>query len=209
MSMTPRQRRIHRAAIEKVAAAPRKSWLGKFMPMTSVQSAWVKSLLSLWGECYGGKTSEETMLESSYFWSRIRTEEWSDTQAKRITETLKGLHKIGYRGEALKEMAFAILWPQKSPGEVIDGAVRRDESDFVEKCILSALRADDPVYVVGIDFYARRKRVCDIARYLQEVAPWLNRKQAEDRVRWCVTHFNCAVFFSMKAAMKNDVKNKS
>lgn len=90
MSMTPRQRRIHRAAIEKVAAAPRKSWLGKFMPMTSVQSAWVKSLLSLWGECYGGKTSEETMLESSCFWSRIRTEEWSDTQAKRITETLNG-----------------------------------------------------------------------------------------------------------------------
>ncbi|HGV8684194.1 TPA: hypothetical protein ACNPBJ_001799 [Salmonella enterica subsp. enterica serovar Typhimurium] len=41
--MTPRQRRQHRNAIEKAAAAPRKSWLGKFRPLTSVQSAWVKS----------------------------------------------------------------------------------------------------------------------------------------------------------------------
>ncbi len=37
--MTPRQRRLHRAGLEKVAAAPRKSWLGRFTPLNGIQSA--------------------------------------------------------------------------------------------------------------------------------------------------------------------------
>jgi hypothetical protein len=49
--MTPRQRRQHLAGMGIVATAPRKSYLGKFTPLTSVQSAWVKSLLTVWGEC--------------------------------------------------------------------------------------------------------------------------------------------------------------
>jgi hypothetical protein len=201
--MTPRQRRIHQAAIESAASAPRKSWLGKFRPLSSLQSAWVKSLLSIWGECYGGRTSEEAMLGGCGFWSCLKAEEWSDTQAKHITETLKGLHKIGYRGEALQKMAMEIIWPQKTLSQVIDGSIAQDDCDFVEKCILAALKSHDPVYVVGISFYARRKRISDIAHQLLAVAPWLTRKQAEDRVRWCVTHFNSAVFLAMRAAMKH------
>ncbi len=48
--MTPRQRRLHRAGLRKVAAAPRKSWLGRFTPLNGIQSAWIKSLLTVWGE---------------------------------------------------------------------------------------------------------------------------------------------------------------
>ena len=48
--MTPRQRRNHIEALGKAAAAPRKSWLGKSMLLTCIQSAWIKSLLSTWGE---------------------------------------------------------------------------------------------------------------------------------------------------------------
>ncbi|HAU2629002.1 TPA: hypothetical protein JCW53_002068 [Salmonella enterica subsp. enterica serovar Typhimurium] len=200
--MTPRQRRQHRNAIEKAAAAPRKSWLGKFRPLTSVQSAWVKSLLSVWGECYGGRTSEEAMLDCCGFWSCLQDEEWTDNEAKRITETIKGLRKIGYKGEALLSMARQILWPKQSIADLLNKEMRIEESDFVERCILSALSKDDPVFVVGIDFYACRKRVSDIGRYLQEIAPWLTRKQAEDRVRWCVNHFNCAVFLAFRDAMR-------
>jgi hypothetical protein len=54
--MTPRQRRQHLAGMGIVATAPRKSYLGKFTPLTSVQSAWVKSLLTVWGECVRGNT---------------------------------------------------------------------------------------------------------------------------------------------------------
>lgn len=205
--MTPRQRRLHRSAIETAATAPRKSWLGKFRPLTSIQSAWVKSMLSVWGEANGGRTSEEAMLDGCGFWSCLRTEEWTDTEAKRITETMKGLRKIGYTGEALLKMAKGILWPKKSLGDLLTRQIQNDECDFVEKSILAALKHDDPVYVVGIDFYARRKRISDIARYLLEVAPWLTRKQAEDRVRWCISHFNSVVYLSMRARMGISVKN--
>ena len=48
--MRLRQRRLHRAGLETVAAAPRKSWLGRFTPLNGIQSAWIKSLLTVWGE---------------------------------------------------------------------------------------------------------------------------------------------------------------
>jgi hypothetical protein len=207
--MTPRQRRQHTAALEKAAAAPRKSWLGKYRPLTDVQSAWVKSLLSVWGECYGGRTREEIRLDGGDFWNDLQGEEWSDEAAKRITETIKGLRKIGYRGDDLLKMARGILWPKPSLVDALNNQMKQDDGDFVEGCILAALSNDDPVYVVGVDFYARRKRISDIGRYLQSVAPWLNRKQAEDRARWCVSHFNSAVFLTMKAEMKRETKNKS
>lgn len=58
--MTPRQRRLQRAGLETVAAAPRKSWLGRFTPLNGIQSAWIKSLLTIWGEraCVGEQLPE-------------------------------------------------------------------------------------------------------------------------------------------------------
>ena len=206
--MTPRQRRAHTKALEHAAAAPRKSWLGKYRPLTDIQSAWTKSLLTVWGECYGGRTSEQSRLDGGGFWNDLQGDEWSDAAAKRITDTIKGLRKIGYRGEELLKMAKGILWPKPTLSDSLDAQMKKDDGDFVEKCILSALKNDDPVYVVGVAFYAGRKRISDIARYLQRVAPWLTRKQAEDRVRWCVSHFSSAVFLSMKAEIKRVRENK-
>lgn len=202
--MTPRQRRAHTKALEHAAAAPRKSWLGKYRPLTDIQSAWTKSLLTVWGECYGGRTSEQSRLDGGGFWNDLQGDEWSDAAAKRITDTIKGLRKIGYRGEDLLKMAKGILWPKPTLSDSLDAQMKKDDGDFVEKCILSALKNDDPVYVVGVAFYSGRKRISDIGRYLQRVAPWLSRQQAEDRARWCISHFNCAVFLSMKAALKRD-----
>lgn len=50
--MTPRQRRNHRAGLETVSKATRKSWLGRFTPLSGIQSAWIKSLLTVWGRGY-------------------------------------------------------------------------------------------------------------------------------------------------------------
>lgn len=202
--MTPNQQKRHSDAMGIVASAPRKSWLGKHRPINSVQSAWVKSLLAVWGDCYGGRISEESMMDGCGFWSCLRAEEWSDNEAKRITETIKSLSKIGYKGEELLRMAREILWPTISLADVISKEIKQDDNDFVEKSILAALTKDDPVYVVGVDFYARRKKISDIGRYIQKVAPWLTRKQSEDRVRWCISHFNCAVFLSFRKAMRHE-----
>jgi hypothetical protein len=58
--MTPRQRRQHLAGMGIVATAPRKSYLGNSL-LTSVQSAWVKSLLTVWGECVRGNTGPKNL----------------------------------------------------------------------------------------------------------------------------------------------------
>ena len=58
--MTARQRRLQRAGLETVAAAPRKSWLGRFTPLNGIQSARIKSLLTIWGESMRGEQLPES-----------------------------------------------------------------------------------------------------------------------------------------------------
>lgn len=53
--MTPRQRRNHFEALGKAASAPRKSWLGKCILLTGIQSGWIKSLLTTWGKVWEEK----------------------------------------------------------------------------------------------------------------------------------------------------------
>lgn len=53
--------------------------------------------------------------------------------------------------------AHSILWPQ-SPASVIDEALHNDDVDFVEQCVLQALDINDPVYVVGLQYYTTRKK---------------------------------------------------
>lgn len=47
--MTPRQKRQYFEGLGKTAMAPRKSWLGKSILLNDVQSGWIKSLLTVWG----------------------------------------------------------------------------------------------------------------------------------------------------------------
>lgn len=198
--MTPRQRRQHNAAIEKAASAPRKSWLGKYKPITSIQSAWVKSLLTVWGEGVRGGTAPK-MPHSHSCWHSLKGGRWSDKALEKFTAALNQARDEGFRGQQALDRARDILWPPATTS-IIDAAIHNDDVDFVESCVLNALDQRDPVFVVGVDFYARKKRVSEIGRYLQWVAPWLTRQQAEDRVRWCISHFNCAVFLEMKKALE-------
>jgi hypothetical protein len=200
--MTPRQRRQHQAAIEKAASAPRKSWLGRFTPLKPVQSAWIKSLLTAWGESFGGRTYDEKCLGgSSDFWSHLTEGGWSDDGALRITEVINSLHKEGLRGDALLCTACQFLFPG-SLSAAIDREARREESDFMESAILSTLNRDDPVYRIGVSYYTTRKRVNDLARELTAIAPWLTEKMAKDRVRWCLDIFRAKVFLEVRKSMK-------
>ena len=150
--MTPRQRRIHIEGLGKAAAAPRKSYLGKFTPLKSIQSAWIKSLLTVWGEWVGGKTRAQYRLENcSQFWSEVKQSEWSDTQLSRITEALGQAREEGFRGVQAALRARSILWPV-TLSELIEESERRDDADFIEQVMLSTFDQHDPVYVVGLQF---------------------------------------------------------
>lgn len=114
--MTPRQRRLHRAGLETVAAAPRKSWLGRFTPLNGIQSAWIKSLLTVWGEGMRGGAAPRKPSGHSC-WRGMKGDHWSDRALERFTAAIEQARSEGYRGrQALsRRMPFCgqnlQLWP--------------------------------------------------------------------------------------------------
>ena len=198
--MTPRQKRAQQAALEKAAAAPRKSYLGRFTPLTSIQSAWIKSLLTIWGEGMRGGTAPQKP-RAQACWRMLRGARWSDAALEKFTAAITEARKEGFKGDDALERARAILWPQE-PISVIDTAAHNDDVDFVEQCVLEAFDVRDPVYVVGTMYYTKRKKISDIAGYLLHVAPWLTPQMARERVKWCLQIFRAKVYLSMKKHSK-------
>jgi hypothetical protein len=96
--MTPRQRRQHLAGMGG-PALPRKTYLGKFTPLTSVQSAWVKSLLTVWGECVRGNTGPKKPRGHSC-WNGMKGN-WSDKALERFTAALNQA-RSGFQGSNLQ-----------------------------------------------------------------------------------------------------------
>ena len=200
--MTPRQRRLQQSAFEKAAAAPRKSWLGKCILLTGIQSGWIKSLLTTWGEGVGGKTAPR-LPRSHACWNVIKGRNWSDKALERFTVALNQAREEGFRGQQAMNRAHSILWPQ-SPASVIDEALHSDDVDFVEQCVLQALDINDPVYVVGLQYYTTRKKISYITRELQAIAPWLTQEKARERVKWCLQIFRAKVYLSAKTLLESE-----
>lgn len=197
--MTPRQRRLYKSAIEKAAQAPRKSWLGRFTPLNSIQSAWVRSLLTVWGESVCGETAPAKPRSHSC-WSIVRGKNWSDKALERLTAALNQAREEGFRGEQAMRRAWSILWPEP-PASLIDEAMTNDDVEFVENAVLQAFELTDPVYVVGLQYYTTRKKISDITRDLQKLAPWLTESEARKRVRWCLEIFRAKAFLAARTLL--------
>ena len=198
--MTPRQRRLQQQGLATIAAAPRKSWLGRFTPLTNVQGGWIKSLLSTWGEGVRGGAAPRMPREHSC-WNVIRRGRWSDKALERFTVALDQARGEGFKGEQALKRAHSILWPD-TPRSIIDEAMTDDDVDFIEESVLSAFYINDPVYVVGLQYYTTRKKIADITRELQSIAPWLTDGEARKRVRWCLEIFRAKVFLSSRKLME-------
>lgn len=197
--MTPRQRRQYFEGLGKTAMAPRKSWLGKSVLLNDVQSGWIKSLLTVWGECVRGGTAPAKPCGHSC-WQVIRGQNWSDKALERFTAALNQAREEGYRGEQAMRRARSILWPEPA-ASVIDEAMTIDDAEFMEDVVLQAFDLKDPVYIVGRQYYTTRKKISDITRDLQNLAPWLTDNEARKRVRWCLEIFRAKVFLSARRAL--------
>lgn len=200
--MTPRQKRQYFEGLGKTAMAPRKSWLGKSILLTDVQSGWVKSLLTVWGECVRGGTAPAKPCGHSC-WNVLRGKNWSDKALERFTVALNKARDEGFRGEAALRRARKILWPEP-PVRVIDEAIDSDDAEFMEDVVLQTFDLKDPVYIVGRQYYTTRKKIADITRDLQSLAPWLTDNEARKRVRWCLEIFRAKVFLSTRESLKED-----
>lgn len=197
--MTPRQRRAKQTALERAATAPRKSWLGKFTPLTGIQSAWIMSLLTTWGEGMRGGTAPR-MPKGHACWHMLRGAWWSDKALERFTAAIMQAREEGFKGEQALNRAHEILWPRQ-PVSMIDNAVHNDDVNFVEQCVLRAFEANDPVYIIGMSYYTTRKKIADLTRDLQQIAPWLTPGEARRRVRWCIEIFRAKAFLEVRKSI--------
>ncbi|MEH1318097.1 hypothetical protein V7I44_24890, partial [Citrobacter farmeri] len=130
-------------------------------------------------------------------WNVIRGRNWSDKALERFTVALNQARDEGFRGEQALRRARLILWPEPQVS-VIDEAINSDDVEFVEESVLQAFDLNDPVYVVGCQYYTTRKKISDITRELQGIAPWLTDGEARKRVRWCLEIFRAKVFLSSR-----------
>ncbi|ENT6819686.1 hypothetical protein [Enterobacter roggenkampii] len=200
--MTPRQKRQYLEGLGKTAMAPRKSWLGKSILLTDIQSGWIKSLLTVWGESVRGGTAPAKPCGHSC-WNVISGKNWSDKALERFTAALNQAREEGFRGELALKRARAILWPEP-PTSIIDEAISSDDGEFMEGVVLQAFDLNDPVYIVGRQYYTTRKKISDITRELQSLAPWLTDNEARKRVRWCLEIFRAKVFLSARSCLKEN-----
>ncbi|WP_228267425.1 hypothetical protein [Klebsiella electrica] len=118
---------------------------------------------------------------------------------ERFTAAIEQARAEGFRGPNALKRAQAILWP-KQESSVIDTAISNDDVEFMEKCVLNAFEVTDPIYIVGMSYYTTRKKISDITRELQKLAPWLTADQSRERVKWCLKIFQGKAFL---AARKN------
>jgi len=198
--MTPQQRRKHVAALNEVAKATHKRYLGKSVLLTGIQSGWIKSLLTIWGDNVRGGTAPR-IPKGHACWRGIKGASWSDKALERFTAALSQAREEGYRGQQALSRAHSILWP-KPATKLIDSALNDDDADFVEQCVLESFETTDPVYVVGVGFYTTRKKISDISRDLQQMAPWLSSDEARRRVKWCLEIFQAKVFLVARHELK-------
>ncbi|MBJ5866955.1 hypothetical protein JGL56_04320 [Salmonella enterica subsp. enterica serovar Derby] len=200
--MTPRQKRQYFEGLGKTVMASRKSWLGKSSLLTVVQSGWIKSLLTVWGESVRGGTAPAKPCGHSC-WNVISGKNWSDKALERFTEALNQAREEGFRGEQAMRRARSILWPEPQIN-VIDAAMNSDDAKFIEDVVLQAFDLMDPVYLVGRQYYTIRKKISDITRELLSLAPWLTDSEARKRVRWCLEIFRAKVFLSARKSLKGN-----
>lgn len=199
---TLRQRRAHQSALEHAAAAPNKRWLGKSVLLTGIQSAWIKSLLCVWGKSISGGIAPKAP-RTHECWRSVKGMRWSDKSLERFTEALTQARKEGFKGELALKRAQSILWPAATHS-LIDEAITNDDADFMEQCVLEAFDTSDPVYVIGVSYYTTRKKMSDLTREIQQIAPWLTTDEARKRVRWCVEIFGARVYLEVRRQLHTD-----
>jgi len=187
-------------ALTQLAQVMRKSDLKKryLKPVkliTPLQSAWVRCLLDVWGEKYGGHVGPDSGKCSVIGRLMIR-QEWNDRESERIMDVVNNLHKQGYRGDELFIKAKQLINPQHSVSNLLDRANEQEDADLVESVICSTFALDNPIRHVAIKYYCERKCSQDIAVELSRLTG-ISPESAWRRIRWCRELLEASVFHAI------------
>lgn len=191
-------------ALAQLAQVMRKSDLKKryLKPVkliTPLQSAWVRCLLDVWGEKYGGSVGPDSGKTSVIGRLMVR-KEWNDRESARIMEVVDNLHKQGYKGNELFVKAQQIINPQNSVSNLLDRANEQEDADLLESIIARIFAPDNPIRHVAIKHYCERKCSQDIAYELSRLTG-IHVESSRKRIRWCRELLEASVYHSIMQEM--------
>ncbi|WP_145055745.1 hypothetical protein [Mixta calida] len=192
-------------ALAQLAQVMRKSDLKKryLKPVkliTPLQSAWVRCLLDVWGEKYGGHVGPDGG-KSSVIGRLMIRKEWNDRESERIMEVVNNLHKQGYRGDELFIKAKQLINPEHSVSNLLDRANEQEDADLVESVICSTFALDNPIRHVAIKYYCERKCAQDIAYELSRLTG-IHPENAKTRIKWCRQLLEASVYHAIRNEME-------
>lgn len=197
-------------ALAQLAQVMRKSDLKKryLKPVkliTPLQSAWVRCLLDVWGEKYGGSVGPDSG-KSSVIGRLMIRKEWNDRESKRILEVVDNLHKQGYKGNELFIKAQLLINPQNSVSNLLDRANEQEDADIVEAVICRLFEPANPIRHVAIKYYCERKCAQDIAYELSRLTG-IHVESSRKRIRWCRDLLEASVYHAIMREL-NGINHK-
>jgi hypothetical protein len=184
----------------------KKKYLKPVALITPLQSAWVRCLLDMWGEKYGGSVGPESGKVGVIGRLMIR-KEWNDRESERIMEVVENLHKQGYRGDELFIKAKQIINPQNSISNLLDRANEQEDADLVESVICRIFAPNNPIRHVAIKYYCERKCAQDIAYELSRLTG-IHIETSRKRIRWCRELLEASLYHAIKQEL-NGINHKN
>lgn len=165
------------------------------------QQAWIRNLLSVWGDHLSGDEYERG--EINLLGRLMMRCEWSEQKARQIERVVTELHCEGYRGEELLRKARDILVPQSSAGSIIALAKESDDAAFMESVIVKTFGRDNPIRSVARLRYCKCKSAQNLAQsliYFTGVTP----KEARNRMEWAQDVLEGELYYAVKREMENE-----
>lgn len=166
------------------------------------QQAWIRHLLTLWGQHLGGEDYDRG--EVNVIGRLMMRCEWSEQKGRQIEKIVSELHCEGLRGEELFRKARDLLMPQTSASNIIALAKESDDAAFVEAVMVKTFGHDNPIKNVARLRYCKRKSVQNIGAsliYYTSITP----KEARNRMEWALEILEGEMFYAIEREMENEI----
>lgn len=165
------------------------------------QRAWIRHLLTVWGDHYSGEEGERG--EINILGRLMMRSEWSENQSKQIEKIYSHLHCEGYRGEELFRKARDLILPNSATGNIIALAKESDDAAFIEAVIVKTFGRENPIRYVARLRYCRRKSAQNLMRALS-YHTGITSKEARNRMEWAEKMLEGELFYAVKREMEKE-----
>ncbi|QII37872.1 hypothetical protein G3M83_09260 [Rouxiella badensis] len=201
MSQERDYQQISRLAGVRTDSEMRRLFGTGWKTINTSQRAWIRHLLTVWGDHYSGEEGERG--EINLLGRLMMRCEWIEQQAKQIEKVYTRLHCEGLRGDELLREAKNLLLPNTSAGNIIALAKESDDAAFIEAVIVKTFGRENPIRYVARLRYCRRKSAQNLMRALS-YHTGITSKEARNRMEWAERMLEGELFYAVNREMEKE-----